>query len=279
MVMTADDVPSLYPEVREVKAPPGRGLHGYYRRGSNRLYDGSPDPRAGWLIIAPTHNTFRDDLEYKGCVFLRQYGQFRSGTTGGAPREQDARGNPWNPAMEQWRLLFQRGGAHEFPISQIIAYHWHLVPPYREAEFPQLADKAITDFQCPECERPTYFSSLSEREAAEQLRNHLMSKVNARHSYGLKDIMEIGAQWGINFGLAGVGKKPVRVKAVPVAADAPSLVLPPQGGMEMSPAEVQYDAEYGCAWCSWMPLRTVRSKAKAKRFHEARCKRNPKVAG
>ena len=133
-----DSLPSLFPDVREAAAPPGRGKHGYYRKTN------------GWIVTGATTASNRSGYEYKGFIFLARYGEFANGQAFGAPKEQDARGVPWNPFMEPWRLIFQKGGAGEFPIDQIVAMGWHLRPPYREVKFPQLAGVNITDFPCPE---------------------------------------------------------------------------------------------------------------------------------
>ena len=194
------EAPSLFPDQIEMAAPPGRGLHGYYRRG-----DG------GWIVVAATTPANRSHYEYKGFTHLPQYGEFKNGTSGGSPKEQDARGVAWNPADEPWRLILQKGGAKEFPVSQIIAYHWHVRPPYRDLEFPQLADVKIIDYQCPECDRGL-FSSLNAARAAQQLKTHLTSKIDNAHTYTPTDLRELGKEWGLNFDSARMGKKPVAQK-------------------------------------------------------------------
>ena len=100
------EAPTLYPEPIEVAAPPGKGKHGYYRR----LDDGGP--AAGWIVIASTSPSNRADYEYKGFTRLPAYGEFKNGSAQprAKAREKDARGNPWNPALEPWRLIFQLNG-------------------------------------------------------------------------------------------------------------------------------------------------------------------------
>lgn len=193
--MTMDQAPSLFPEPIEAVAPPGRGKHGYYRKLN------------GWICVGPTTPSNRADFEYKGFTFLPQYGEFANGTNEARAQAKavDDRGNPWNPAVEQWRLIFQRGGAKEFPIDQIIAFRWHLRPPYREVAFPQLDGVAIINYPCPECEKGV-FASTNQREAAEQLRAHLTCGVNQRHSYTPTDLRELGKELGINFESARVGR-------------------------------------------------------------------------
>ena len=192
--------PSLFPDRIETAAPPGRGLHGYYRRGAN-----------GWIVVAATTPANRSHYEYKGFTQLPQYGEFRNGTTGGSAREADVNGVAWNPADEPWRLILQKGGAKEFPLAQVIAFRWHVRPPYRDVVFPQLEGAEITNYQCPECDRGL-FSDLNPQKAAQDLKTHLTSKIDNAHAYAPADLRELGKEWGINFDSARMGKSPVRTE-------------------------------------------------------------------
>ena len=202
------EAPSMFPEVRELNAPPGKGKHGYYKN------------IRGWIVIQSTTPSNRTGTEYKGGRFLSQYGEFVMDTNDprGAPKAQDAKGNPWNSAVEPWRVIFQLGGAKEFPIDQIIAYRWHIRPPYREAVFPQLSETKVYDFFCPECD-DRVFSSPNEREAVFQLRTHLTSGINTAHGYRPEDLRALGEQEGIDFFSNRVGTRGIRR-----SADAPAAV-------------------------------------------------------
>src|SRR3990167_1717891 len=105
---------------------------------------------------------------------------------------------PWNPAVEPWRLILQRGGAKEFPIDQILAYHWHINPPYREAVFPQLEGVDVTDYFCHECDKGI-FSHPEPAEAADMLKIHLTSGFDRRHEYRVEDLTALGEREGIDF--------------------------------------------------------------------------------
>ena len=193
--MAQEETPSLYPEPVELAGPPGRGLHGYYRKTN------------GWIVVASTSPGNRSGYEYKGFTFLPQYGEFANGT-GEARADKNAsddRGNPWNPAMEPWRLIFQRDGVKEFPVEQIIAFRWHLRPPYKEVKFPQLEGIDIKTYPCPECKKGV-FSSVNPLEASDQLRTHLTSRINGRHEYTPGDLRELGDELNIDFNSARVGR-------------------------------------------------------------------------
>ena len=204
------DAPTLYPELHEVSAPSGQGLHGYYRKAN------------GWVVTGPTTKGNRDDFEYMGHTFLLQYGQFKN--VDDRTHERDINGVPWNSYQEAWRRILQLGGAKEFPLSQIIAYHWHIKPPYREVSFPQLEGVKIYDLFCPECDNGI-FSSINEAEVAQMLRQHLMSKINEAHSYRVEDLQKLGQEWGIDFFNQRVGRRSVR-RAEVEAEPVDSLVVP-----------------------------------------------------
>lgn len=224
--MVQETIPTLYPELREAAPPPGRGRHGYYRK------------RNGWITTGPTTPSNRSDFEYMGHILLSRYGEFVMGTAQGEPRERDARGVPWNSADEPWRLIFQKGGAHEFPIDQIIAHGWHLRPPYREVKFPQLADVDVTNLPCPECNR--VFSAIEPTIATQQLRVHLTSKTSDSHQYTPQDLRELGKEWGLNFDTRRYQNK---ARTAVAEAEASSLEteaeLPPE--MEAPAADVNVD--------------------------------------
>lgn len=222
------EAPTLYPEPIEVAAPPGKGKHGYYRK---------PD---GWIVVAATTPTNRADYEYKGFIRLSKYPEFNNGSA--QPRaqakERDARGNPWNPALEPWRLIFQLDGAKEFPIDQVVAYRWHIRPPYREVTFPQLEGVEITNYGCPECERGL-FSSTNPNEAAQMLRTHLTSRVDEQHSYGPGDLADLGKEWSIDFDSVRMGRRTV-------------TVVEPEDEQVTEPKELTPAKEYKCK-CGYEP--------------------------
>ena len=189
--------PTLYPEPVDVEVHGEKGLHGYYRN------------KAGWIVIQSTTPANKEATVYKGGEFLIRYGEFANGTSGGKPKEKDDRGFLWNPADEPWRLIFQRGGAREFPVDQVLAYHWHLNPPYREVTFPQIEDIDVTDYFCPECDKGI-FSHPEALEAADMLKIHLTSGIDRRHEYRTEDLTALGDREGIDFFSRSISRRSVR---------------------------------------------------------------------
>ncbi len=208
------EAPSLFPEPVEFAPPPGRGLHGYYRKPND------------WIVVAATTPSNRSGYEYKGFTYLPQYGEFANGTNERTATQnaRDDRGNPWNPAIEPWRLIFQRDGAKEFPIDQIIAFRWHLTPPYKEVTFPQLEGVDITVYPCPECDKGV-FSSTNPLGASGQLRTHLTCGSNKRHEYSPGDLRELGQELKIDFDSARVGRIEQVKEQIDEPQEAPEMTL------------------------------------------------------
>ena len=181
------ETPTLYPEPSKVEGLTAKGTHGYYRRPDNE-----------WIVALPTSLGNDRDWQMKGLQRLIKYGEFFNGTMGGKPNTVDQNGNPWNPAEEPWRQILLRDGAREFPITQVLAFRWHLRPPYKEIKFPQLDGLSITNLDCPECDKGI-FSSLNPQEAAMMLKQHLTSQINAQHKYTPTDLRELAREWGLDF--------------------------------------------------------------------------------
>lgn len=241
------EAPTLFPNPVDEKTPPGRGKHGYYRNAR------------GWIVVASTTPSNRSGTEYKGGTYLGKYGEFVNGTQGGGANIADDRGVLFNSAHEQWRILFQRGGAAEFPPDQIVAFGWHLRPPYREVAFPQMAGVVVYDLPCPECDR--VFSSLGERQVAQFLRQHLTSKVDEAHSYTPADLKELGAEWSIKFDSA-------RTRASVKRAVTSESLAPEPAAPEMSPnADIPRLEEFACD-CGWAPPVSSGNPGAALRMHK-----------
>ena len=180
--------PSLFPEVQEAVIPPGKGMHAYFKR-----------QRDGWIATHGAWPSAQSDMAFKGWVHQPQFGVFPMPGPGGGSAATDRRGVPFNPADEPWRLILQHpDGAAAFSVAQIIAYRWHIRPPYREVRFPQIEGIDITNYFCPECDKGI-FSSPREQEAADLLRQHLTSQFDAHHSYRTEDLRSLGDEIGIDF--------------------------------------------------------------------------------
>lgn len=115
------------------------GRYCYWRTPTHRE-DGEPIPGGGFIVIGPAWPVEVARQYEKGMRRLRRYGEFPL-------RDLRAR---WNSLQEPYRLLFARGGAHEFSIEQVIAHKWHVKPPYKGVRFPQLENALATGELAPE---------------------------------------------------------------------------------------------------------------------------------
>ena len=208
--------PTLFPELAEVKET-SINYFVYWRR---------PD---GWLIAGPGWPQEYTKRIRNGWQHLSQYGSFTPGR-----QSVDARGIPFDAAHEGWRVLFQKGGAKEFPLEQIVAHGWHIRPPYREVSFPQLEGVEIEVMDCPECECMPFYMP---RDLATHLR--------IRHDYRRQDIVALGDEAGINFRSQG---RPAWMTE--------GGVLEQAGAEQVTEAEAPPRAqEYVCGidGCTWAP--------------------------
>ena len=260
-------LPELFPELREVNAPPDQGRHCYFRRDPHEVdSDGRPHPQRGWIITGNATWSNVQHFTEKHYERMTRYGTFIIDTADprAKPKAIDTRGVPWNSALEPWKQILQMGGAKEFPVSQIIAMHWDIRPPYRGVTFPQLRGAEVTNYQCPECSRGP-FSGLTSRAAAELLRQHLTSRIDNRHEYRPEDIREVGRALGIDFYTRNLSRDALTyTKAEPEPDDEP-VDLEEPGGI--------YNEAFRCERCSqWAPLVTNKQPRNALRFHQRHCK-------
>ena len=213
--MTMTETPSLFPDAVERVTPPGKGEHGYYKRRTD-----------GWIITAGVWPSYKADMNFKGLDFLPSYGTFTYGTPWGETNK-DRRGIGFNAISAPWRLILQSpGGIDEFPVAQIIAYRWHIRPPYREIRFPQLEGLEVVDLFCPECNKGI-FSSVAQQEAVDMLRIHLTSQVNGVHSYRPEDLRALGKEIDIDFFAPRKGRYNVRDRAAPKDSAPDAIDLTP----------------------------------------------------
>ena len=177
--MVNEAIPSLKPRAIGEAASTTRGiaLWGYIRM---------PD---GWITIAPAEPLEASKRVARGQAYLKKYGQFQND-----PFETDANGQRWNVRDEPFRMIFQKGGEIEFPVDQIVAFNWHLRPPYREVSFPQLEGIYWETYECPDCEK-AIFTSMEPDTAPQDMIAHL----RLGHGWSRAEVAEYAREVGINF--------------------------------------------------------------------------------
>ena len=75
-------------------------------------------------------------------------------------------------ARSRFYWLFKNGGAKEFPIDQIVAFKWHINPPYEMSKevFPQLEEYELPDpWWCAMCS-----PQIAPKNSAQQLLQHII---------------------------------------------------------------------------------------------------------
>ena len=169
----------------------------FYRTPQHRP-DGAKHLQAGWIGWGDTQDSIKMGKISRGYLPLDQYGFIRSKS-----REDDPDGpfelyGPWGV------ILSQPGGPAEFPLEQILTYHWYdadrlrqslhgRIPPTLRVKdgmvlWPQLRGHELRVFACPEC---------SDWRSIEAV--FLARHLRIWHDYDRADIIAFGAQYGVDF--------------------------------------------------------------------------------
>jgi hypothetical protein len=174
-----------------------------YYRTPQRRPDGGRHAQAGWIGWGDTQQSAKISKIARGYLPLMSGNQYRYGFIEAKRRDEDDDGpfELWGP----WGvILSQRGGMAEFPVDQILTYHWYdaerlrqslngSIPPNIPVRngmvlWPQLAGENLKIFSCPECNDWRHLEAVF-------LARHL----RIWHSYDQADIMAFGAQHGVDF--------------------------------------------------------------------------------
>ncbi len=210
------EAPTLFPDKAEVQAAELNFLL-YWRKVTN-----------GWIVCAPGWPQEYAKRLKRGWTPLPQYGTFVPGRV-----SEDARGHRFDAHREPWRVIFQKGGAEEFPLDQVIAYNWHLTPPYREVEFPQLKGVDVDVLDCPECNLPPFHET-----------DHLAQHLRIRHEYTRVDLKVYGEEMGIAF----TRKTRKRAQVTELDREDERLV-------QLTAQDVERGDACGVDGCTWRPTK------------------------
>lgn len=143
----------------------------------------------GWIGIGPggpTPKGNRDAGSYtlylrKGLIPVTRYGYIEP------PKEPNA--------LHTFLPILRKGGAREFPASQVIAFNWHINPPVPGIIFPQYeaVKSGVINFVCEACGHTLYFLADQQGIAGENYRAHLMKA----HQYPFREAAEAVRQSGL----------------------------------------------------------------------------------
>jgi hypothetical protein len=162
--------PVMEPVLTERRPQPG----GEENRNINNCYwhRAAWEQDANWILVGPGPETTQaQHWQRHGRVPLEELSVTDriSPKTG---RKERIEYGADNLARNRYYWLLKNGGAKEFPIAQVVAYKWHIKPPYgmsREA-FPQLEEYELPDpYWCALCP-----PEAMPKNSATQLLQHLM---------------------------------------------------------------------------------------------------------
>jgi hypothetical protein len=210
----------------------------YYRR------------KNGWITRGPTQPAKQVIMMRKGCTPLAQYGQIIH-------------------SEDTWGPILRNGGAHEFPVEQVLTYRWYrkdMLPDLRpivqqgrdfvrqgtqpSVHFPQLAGVKIVEYPCPEPCNRSFHSPL-----------HLGGHLRVMHEYDRSEILKYGEAMGIDFTKVPGGKAIVAYDgseaaeaAQEVVADAEEPVFATVSAETPATEEIKQEVEtepISCPDCDW----------------------------
>ena len=154
--------------------------HMYYRRPRDA------DEEAGWLIIAGTNAARIEDMVARGFEPLYTYGTIEDWE-----RQKGIQVSTIGP-LGPWQPLFDRGGAKEFPVEQVVTARWYKETPVPGKDprdlFPQLKGQKIKELQCPACKHPAFHKI-----------SYLASHLQISHNWSLEKVFQYGERSGLNF--------------------------------------------------------------------------------
>lgn len=163
------------------------------------------EENAGWLLVGPSAEPGPDGRPLtrqaetwirKGRTPLVEYSYtdrtYRNGDRQTIETSKDRLNTEW-----RWYWLFRNGGAHLFPIDQIVAYHWHINPPYglsREV-FPQLREWDVPNpLWCAACPGRMAPKNSEEELVTHAMIAHRMTEPQARDLLKYADKPPVGSQ-------------------------------------------------------------------------------------
>lgn len=160
--------------------------------------DGGRHAQAGWIGWGDTQESIQRGKIVRGYIPLERYGYIEAKRRDNDPDGPFELYGPWGV------LLAQPGGAAEFPIEQILTFHWYdadrlrqslrgNIPPTMKVKdglvlWPQLAGQNIRVFSCPEC---------TDHRANEAI--HIARHLRIWHDYDTASVIAFGKEFGIDF--------------------------------------------------------------------------------
>lgn len=225
----------------------------------------------GWILVGPsaerdamgrTLTAQAESWMRKGRVPLIEYSYtsrlYKNGERHTIETNADRLNTEW-----RWWWLFKNGGAHLFPIEQIVAYHWHVKPPYGLplSVFPQLAEWDVpAPRYCAACPGTRAPRNSDEELVTHAMIAHRMTEPQAR------DLLKYAASPPV-----GSGGLEIRRKAVVIEEAAKAAGIVP---IEMPSPDLPQATRFICNYCG-SELKNLAGQLS----HERNCTDKPVPAG
>jgi hypothetical protein len=131
--------------------------------------------------------------------------------------------------------MLERGGAREFPASQVLTYKWHIAPPLEGVVFPQY--EAVKDrvrhFECEDCDRYDMWMLDDDTETGMACFRHLRSNTeDGRHEYSRREATLILREQGVPFNAGRFAAISEELKRMEISGNAGDLQPAAKGEAE-----------------------------------------------
>lgn len=215
--------------------------------------------KRGWITWGDTQASKQINMMQKGSQPMPQYGNITH-------------------SADLWGPILRGGGAHEFPVEQVLTYRWYrkeMLPDLRPivmqgrnevrtgtqpvVNFPQLKGVKITEFPCPEgCVITATNGKMIDKAYHNPI--HLGSHLRVMHGYDRSEILKYGEAMGIDFSKVVGGKELVKYEfeeaAEEVQKDAEEVEFELTQVTPQAPATEEIVAEFAavrndCTACGW----------------------------
>lgn len=228
-------IPDLFPTETPAEGPRGSDPWMYYARRATHPTE------PGWIFPRETTPNYRAKYMKAGWVPLDQFGTFVYGLWGNIA-VQDVAGVHFDSSRENYRVFFQKNGAEHMPVDQVIAFGWHLDPPYKQITFPQLEGLEIPVFQCLDCNHAPFAASA-------HLRIHLLST----HNYSRTELNVYAEEAGLTWSRRHGDRE--------IAPEAPVLPMP---AIDLTPTT---PTAMSCSECDFVTKSSSKRPKSSLRMH------------
>ena len=220
-------------------------------RSINPIYWARADTEenAGWILVGPSAVIGNDGRPLtrqaeqwirRGRKPLIEYSYTNEVSPKTGLRETIELGKDRLNTEYRWYWLFKNGGAHLFPIDQIVAHKWHITPPYGLSKdvFPQLKEWDVPDPKwCAACPGNTQPRNSDQELITHAMISHRMTEPQAR------DLLKYAANPPVGRSGLNIRRKAQAVEQKAEAAGVTTIDMP-------SPEALVQPSKHICNFCA-----------------------------